>query len=53
VRDLEQPAREPPWLSIVQEFSYYGENLQQEPDGAPIEIAFEISNHDQALKVTA
>jgi len=53
VRDLEQPAREPPCISIVQEFSYYGINVQQEMDDSPIEIAFEVSSHDQALKVTA
>jgi len=52
-RDLEQPAQEPPWISIVQEFSYYGENGQQDLAGSPIEIAFEVSSHDQALKVTA
>jgi len=53
VRDLEQPATEPPWISIVQEFSYYGNNVHQVLDGSPIEIAFEVSSYDQALKVTA
>jgi len=52
VRDLEQPAQEPPWISIVQEFSYYGNHVQQGLDGLPIEIAFEVSSHDR-VKVTA
>jgi len=51
-RDLEQPAQEPPWISIVQEFSYYGNHVQQGLDGLPIEIAFEVSSHDR-VKVTA
>lgn len=55
VRDLEQPAREPPWISIVQEFSYFGEDMQQEQelDDLPMEIAFEVSSHDEELKVVA